>query len=393
MANPATGSIQIRVETQLVCQKICIVANRIGLAIIRLEVGYQCFVLEFLEDTRKTITDTRVKSIDRIPYSGYVYDLTTENHHFAAGIGNLIVHNTDSIYCNFPSIPSSKLWEFALQIEQEFTSLFPSPMKLAFEEKIYKRFLILTKKRYMAFTQNSDLTIDKLLTIRGVLLARRDNCKWIREIYEKTVRRLMDLARPCPSLSEIELLLQEEMIRLCSHFYDTSFITITKSVGSEYKKKVVVGFDEATGKITDMTKFKKRLSELEISPKDPNWLQLYQKRMTPAHAQLAYKMADRGCPVSAGTRIEYLMIRHANPRAKQFQKIEDPEYQKQFSDVLRLDFFYVLQLAKNSLQQLITVVYKDDGIVDRLIDLHIKKATVMRELEGLFQPVLVFSGM
>ena len=28
----------------------------------------------------------------------YVYDLTAENHHFAAGIGNLIVHNTDSIF-------------------------------------------------------------------------------------------------------------------------------------------------------------------------------------------------------------------------------------------------------------------------------------------------------
>jgi len=28
----------------------------------------------------------------------YVYDLTTENHHFHAGVGNLIVHNTDSIF-------------------------------------------------------------------------------------------------------------------------------------------------------------------------------------------------------------------------------------------------------------------------------------------------------
>lgn len=28
----------------------------------------------------------------------YVYDLTTENHHFQAGVGSLIVHNTDSIF-------------------------------------------------------------------------------------------------------------------------------------------------------------------------------------------------------------------------------------------------------------------------------------------------------
>ena len=34
-------------------------------------------------------------------HSEYVYDLTTENHHFAAGIGNMIVHNTDSVFFTF----------------------------------------------------------------------------------------------------------------------------------------------------------------------------------------------------------------------------------------------------------------------------------------------------
>lgn len=33
----------------------------------------------------------------------YVYDLETENHHFAAGIGRLIVHNTDSLYITCPN--------------------------------------------------------------------------------------------------------------------------------------------------------------------------------------------------------------------------------------------------------------------------------------------------
>lgn len=31
----------------------------------------------------------------------YVYDLETENHHFAAGIGRLVVHNTDSVMVDF----------------------------------------------------------------------------------------------------------------------------------------------------------------------------------------------------------------------------------------------------------------------------------------------------
>lgn len=32
----------------------------------------------------------------------YVYDLETENHHFGAGIGRMIVHNTDSVYITCP---------------------------------------------------------------------------------------------------------------------------------------------------------------------------------------------------------------------------------------------------------------------------------------------------
>jgi hypothetical protein len=36
-------------------------------------------------------------------YDGYVYDLTTSNHHFAAGIGKIVVHNTDSVYLKPPN--------------------------------------------------------------------------------------------------------------------------------------------------------------------------------------------------------------------------------------------------------------------------------------------------
>jgi hypothetical protein len=41
-----------------------------------------------------------IKKMEYINYSGYVYDLTTDNHHFAAGIGSMIVHNTDSVFFN-----------------------------------------------------------------------------------------------------------------------------------------------------------------------------------------------------------------------------------------------------------------------------------------------------
>lgn len=51
--------------------------------------------------------DTRVLRIQPISSSSdqYVYDLTTENHHFAAGVGHMIVHNTDSIMITLPAQP------------------------------------------------------------------------------------------------------------------------------------------------------------------------------------------------------------------------------------------------------------------------------------------------
>lgn len=36
------------------------------------------------------------------PCADYVYDLETDNHHFSAGIGRLVVHNTDSLYIKCP---------------------------------------------------------------------------------------------------------------------------------------------------------------------------------------------------------------------------------------------------------------------------------------------------
>ena len=46
----------------------------------------------------------------------YVYDLTTDNHHFQAGVGSMIVHNTDSIFSCY------RFREFTEQVDDE-TSL------------------------------------------------------------------------------------------------------------------------------------------------------------------------------------------------------------------------------------------------------------------------------
>jgi hypothetical protein len=63
----------------------------------------------------------------------YVYDLTTDNHHFQAGVGSLIVHNTDSIFTcyrfrdNVKRIKDAdtlKLWKDIIKFSNKLITLF-----------------------------------------------------------------------------------------------------------------------------------------------------------------------------------------------------------------------------------------------------------------------------
>jgi len=67
-------------------------------------------------------SNTEVRSITKSEYDGeYVYDLETENHHFHAGIGSMIVHNTDSVITTIPQAPD---YQTALEWSQRASEEF-----------------------------------------------------------------------------------------------------------------------------------------------------------------------------------------------------------------------------------------------------------------------------
>ena len=76
-----------------------------------------------------------VKSVRRVATTHYVYDLTTKNHHFQAGVGNLIVHNTDSVFIKLPdkTMKFPDLFRLSQEIAERASALFPYPVKLEFE--------------------------------------------------------------------------------------------------------------------------------------------------------------------------------------------------------------------------------------------------------------------
>lgn len=58
--------------------------------------------LFILSNVRDNAPDEIIKISNMGPTDRYVYDLETANHHFAAGVGRIVVHNTDSIYTTCP---------------------------------------------------------------------------------------------------------------------------------------------------------------------------------------------------------------------------------------------------------------------------------------------------
>lgn len=95
-----------------------------------------------------------VKKLHPIDYGKdeYVYDVTTSNHHFSAGVGRLVVHNTDSVMVIFNVGEERRHdihahFEVAQRVAAEISASFKRPNELEFE-KCYYPYLLFNKKRY-----------------------------------------------------------------------------------------------------------------------------------------------------------------------------------------------------------------------------------------------------
>ena len=101
-----------------------------------------------MQGCTKLRSSSAVKRVVEVEYDGFVYDLTTKNHHFAAGAGQLVVHNTDSIFVCFQPDMRDVKEAFGLGAEAAalVTKTFKSPIELEFE-KVYCPLLLIGKKR------------------------------------------------------------------------------------------------------------------------------------------------------------------------------------------------------------------------------------------------------
>ena len=295
----------------------------------------------------------------------FVYDIETEYGNFNGGVGEITVSNSDSVFLNFPHLNTAEeIWDHSIKVAEDTSKLFKKPMQLEFEQKIYWRFLILTKKRYMSLECDKYGNVSKEISKKGVMLVRRDNSKAIRDIYASVV---MDVFNRVPEEEVIYKMIQH-IIMLCKGGFQSNDFVITKSVRdvSDYKIRPLS---------TDENVKAKRLNDLHCTEEE------YNNKALPAQCQLLLKMQKRGDNVSSGTRLSYIVLDTGNKKAKLFDKIEDISFYKDYHEILKLkiDYLYYFKLLSNQLEQVINTVYNKDKFISNLykelsktIDLHYK---------------------
>jgi hypothetical protein len=172
--------------------------------------------------TKEKLLDyNKIQNIEFIGYStDYVYDLETESHHFAAGIGKLVVHNTDSLYISCPSSYykdiDKKYYTNQINKEEYNTELINITfkaiedikvkvneylyqnngtryLKMSYEEVLYP-LAFLSKKKYFGIPHETLANFKpKDLFIRGLEVKKRGVSELLKIICMDLMWKSMDL--------------------------------------------------------------------------------------------------------------------------------------------------------------------------------------------------------
>jgi DNA polymerase elongation subunit (family B) len=303
-------------DDMLYLAKIATIAIAKGYYIKISELDNSYFVLEVME--KKIVNSNKITVKRAIKYNGnYVYDLTTENHHFAAGIGNLIVHNTDSVFFTFnltnpatgEKIRGKPALEMTIEIAQEAaqlcTSYLKPPMGLAYEKTLMP-FILLSKKRYVGMLYEDDPN-DGYLKFMGLVLKRRDNCDLVKDVYGGILHNLMNSTNIQLAIDFLNKSLED----LIQGKIPMDKLSITKALRGDYKNPAAI-----------------------------------------AHRVLADRIAQRdpGNKPKPGDRIKYVYFNNKGAKL-QGDKIETPEFI--IENGLQIDYtHYITNQLMKPLQQL-----------------------------------------
>jgi DNA polymerase elongation subunit (family B) len=256
--------------------------------------------------------------------------LTTENHHFAAGIGNIIVHNTDSVFFTFnlqtlegEPIRGKKALEITIELAKQAGHLASSFLKKPHDleyEKTFMPFCLLSKKRYVGMLYEHDPNKGKRKEM-GIVLKRRDNAPIVKDIYGG----IIDILMKQQDIKQAMTFLQTSLQDMVDEKYPMEKLVITKSLRTGYK-----------------------------NPKQI------------AHKVLADRITarDPGSKPASGDRIPFVYIHNPSKTALQGDKIETPTFIRE--NKLKIDYsFYITNQIMKPVQQVFALVLEKMWTIEK----------------------------
>jgi hypothetical protein len=187
-------------------------------------------------------------------------------------------------------------------------------------ENLYARYLLLTKKRYVCYTANRKGEIVDVIK-KGVVIARRDNCDYLKSTYKAICMAILDNETEEKVLD----ILYTKVHELFTRQVPDANLIIYMGVGNviNYAKKK----EEKNGRSI----VKREFIGSDGKPIKPDPTDALDDRLVYQNipqALLSLKMLRRGDDVPANTRLEYIYLE--NPKAVYLgDKAEDYTYYRE----------------------------------------------------------------
>jgi len=292
----------------------------------------------------------------------FVYDLETEDGTFQAGIGQMIVKNTDSCYVIFPESVDADgtlttLFKKAEHAAAEISKTFRKPIELEFEKFMYPLILV-AKKRYMYVEWTDPKKHNGEIEAKGVELVRRDNCPYVKETLDKVLNPIMfkndlELGRSEAEKCIDSLLRGEVPIKK---------LILSKNLRADYKGFEKIFLKNSDGTKSDRYRWERTKEETVKDPdtgKNVKTGKMIKSDDIPAmaHVALVEKMIERD-PNSApkpGDRVPFVYVDIGDPKALAAKKVEDPQYALE-NNVPIDNLYYLEHQLKNPLKTIFDIL-------------------------------------
>jgi DNA polymerase delta subunit 1 len=230
-----------------------------------------------------------------------------------------VYNDTDSAFIDAHLSDPKEVYKVGREMAEEITALFPPPVRIEFEKPI--RMLALKKKKYAYYLINEDGSIKKgddgfpELHTKGVVSARRDNCKWQVDTFNAVLICVMD-KKPLYEAADV---IFSAIERLMYGHVPIEDLAVNKSMGANYKST------------------------------------------TAAMKVFGDELKESGNPVEPGERVDMVVVNTNDANAnlgKKYRLLELYREAQSYGTAERLDIeYYIANMLQNCVDQVIEVGY------------------------------------